>query len=850
LTDQLQRYGPECLNRITRGEQPPDPVLLLGAGASVKSGVPLAADLVSMAAKWGFCREKGYSFDDPNLMRSDWWPWLSKQGWFDPDQPLADQYPTAVERLLHPQESRREFFLRVLSRAERPSRGYVAMARLVAARAVRHILTVNFDDLVERACNAERAVLHVATIESPDDLVQFSLDPVVGPQVVYLHGAVARYEDRNLEDETQRLDENIREAVLPLLRDHPLVVVGYRGAEPSVMHDLLLRAAEQIHGFRHGIYWCVLRGETPGPLVAELAARLKTNFRLVEIGGFDEAMTEWAQDVRPAPAPPVATDATEPDVPDLRPADAISLDDLDGQALVERLTAYGDSMDLPRLASNDIPALEQRLEEQRLARRSGERFVLTRAAALLFAKRDVSRLEIRAGDVYVPIAGNVFSVLDQAIEAVAELNEPFRVKGPTSHDVRRFDPRAVKELLVNALAHRDHDDDRPVRVRLSPREMTVVSPGGLVGGLRPERLGEPGARAYRNPVIADLLYGCGAMDKRGSGLADVRRWARQAGGDASFGPSEDGARFVASLTTRDLDPDPVTGTADAGPVENFLANVLPIEIRASVHSADTHAAFRSEVYDAHPGEALPAFAMRPGRLFTFGDLAGGTSPLARDIVGEVETVAIESLCADPDRERLLVQLLNSTLLVWARHRGLRSDAGTQRLWFPRDEEGAREITYRARVREATRTVTKPKVSQRSGAVRYWEHEAVRFRFRRYRDQWLLHVVPCFVFTTDGFGTLLKGPRVGPLATRRIARDFNPQVQNDLFFWRWVFAEGNTETPLDNGTVWVRGEFLSRDVLDAPAATGGFGRAEEDVREDAEDISDEVAAVAAEHENDQ
>jgi hypothetical protein len=104
-------------------------VLLLGAGASVKSGVPLAADMVSMAAIWGYCQDHGRTFDDPTITRSDWWPWLSSQSWFKSDGELADQYPQAVERLLGTREDRREFFFRMLKRAQAPSAGYAALAR-------------------------------------------------------------------------------------------------------------------------------------------------------------------------------------------------------------------------------------------------------------------------------------------------------------------------------------------------------------------------------------------------------------------------------------------------------------------------------------------------------------------------------------------------------------------------------------------------------------------------------------------------------------------------------------------------------------------------------------------------
>ncbi|WP_028057923.1 ATP-binding protein [Candidatus Solirubrobacter pratensis] len=831
----------DVLGGIVRRQQGPDAVLLLGAGASVKSGVPLARDMVAMAAMWGWCRRNNRSFRDPRLTRSDWYPWLSDQGWFDADIPWADQYPTAVERLLTPRESRREFFLNVLDRAVTPSAGYEALAGLVGAGAVNHLLTTNFDALAIQACRADRGVSRVELIRRPADLHLFSLAPRY-PQVVQLHGSVEHYEDRNLETETRTLDPLMRDAVLPLLRDHPLVVIGYRGAEPSVMEDLLLRGVDQVNGYRHGIYWCMLPGETPSPLVEKLAQRVGANFAFVEIPGFDEAMTEWARDLRPARVPRVSSSDPEP-VSDLRPVE-LSVDELDQVLLVERLDVYAERMDLP--PAEDDSAREQRLEEMRLVRRRDDGgAVLTRAAMLLFSAEDVVRVEITAGEVFLPVAGNALVVLDRVLDALDELNETYRLKGATSEDVRRFDPRAIKEVVVNALAHRDYDVDAPVRIRMSSRELTIVSPGGVVEGLRPELLGERGQRAYRNPVLADLLYGIGAMDKRGSGLPDVLRWARQAGGEATFGVTHDARSFVASLIARDLDPDPVTGTASPEHVERFTVNALPVELRGALFRTRSSITDRTMVFDAAgDGAPVPGFAFDAGELYTFDDPSSDGSPFAAFLLGEPATVPAGDLLGRPESERVLVQLLNSCLLAWSRDRQLRSDAGAMRFWFPRDEDGERAVTYRARVRESRRAVTRPKVSNASGAVRYWEHEAVRVRFRRYGDQWVVHLVPTMVFTTDGEADLLVGPRVGPLATRRLARDFNPQVQNDIYFWRWVLVGGDEHVDLGAGSVRVGSRLLVRDVIDAPPATGGLGaEPEEDVVE--RDVASELAEIAAE-----
>ena len=110
-----------------------------------------------------------------------------------------------------------------------------------------------------------------------------------------------------------------------------------------------------------------------------------------------------------------------------------------------------------------------------------------------------------------------------------------------------------------------------------PAGAGAVSPGGLVSDIDEARLGSAGVRAYRNPVLANFLYGTGAVDKAGSGLLDVLRWASESSGRASFAPGRDNGSFVATLHARPERPDPVTRTADPGVGgELFTANVLPL----------------------------------------------------------------------------------------------------------------------------------------------------------------------------------------------------------------------------------------------------------------------------------
>jgi len=266
----------------------PSAVLLLGAGASLRSGIPLAGGVVEKAARWAFARDHGRSEDDPRLQRSDWLPWLRKLPWYDDSNTFADNYPSVVEQLLQPRQSRAEFFRKLLNPGVDPSLGYEKLAEFLHVGPIKTILTTNFDAILPQVRAIKRRPHVIDVIQTAADYTKFSTIPQ-HPQLVYLHGSVDHYTDKNLIREVQRLDEPIIPMLIPLLRDHPLVIIGYRGSEPSVMRHLLMNNAETTNNFRHGIFWCKLKGDdTDAPLVDELATMLGSNFTTVEIDGFDE----------------------------------------------------------------------------------------------------------------------------------------------------------------------------------------------------------------------------------------------------------------------------------------------------------------------------------------------------------------------------------------------------------------------------------------------------------------------------------------------------------------------------------------------------------------------------------
>lgn len=819
----------------------PSPVVLLGAGASIRSGIPLASGFTERAAKWAYAREHGRSDEDPRLQRSDWLPWLRQQPWYNANGSFADNYPAAVQNLLTPRQARKDFFQRLLNPGVQPSAGYDKLAEFLHLGVIRTVLTTNFDSLLSETRTIKRRPHHIDTIQTKADYTKFSTSPPY-PQLIHLHGSVDHYTDQNIINEVQNLDPDMVSMLAPLLRDHPLIVVGYRGSEPSVMKHLLIDNAEACNLYRHGIYWCKLKDEandTLAPFVHDLGRAIGSNFALVNIDGFDELFAQelWGRQQESAFSPPgtalPGTPATPPTT-DLTVTGVEGIEELDWATLRTRIIQYCEALQIKTPETADRNWVTEQLFNLNLAIRDASGSAhLTTAGYLLFGKepqkvissarvvisaegpsewiaRAIGEKDIGAetghnsGKLERVIAGNLWAQYDQINDVLSAFNRPFRLKGEPSVSVVPYPPLALKEIIVNALVHRDYTLDQPVSVEISPNSIRICNPGGLVDEVRRRveansiegeiRRGRRGIKGYRNPVIADLFYGSGEMDKAGSGLADVYREVRDNGGEVSFGPNAENNSFEVTILSRPEVVDQTTGTASPLVVTSarYAANTLQVvDIPTDIFHAGTDVKSVWDIWRALPKQWIPPFILHDGRIYSFHNPESPWNPLNEVVdTGDIETLSVDEFSAGEDGQRRLVWILNLCLEHHLYRRGLIVDKKRKRAYFPRTEEGPHTISYQARLRRAKRTVVKTRVSSRTGKIMYWEHEALSYRFQKFGNTWGLLLAPGYVFTFDGRKGLLSSEKVNKLSTKRAARDYNNAVHNDLSFWVWFLSDGS------------------------------------------------------------
>lgn len=822
-------------------ESQPRPILLLGAGASVTSGVPLVRDLTEMIGRQAYCWMHERDFRDPTLVRSDWLPWVQGLAWYDETLGLAELYGLHIERLLNPRERRRRFFQEhVLVNPESASSGYVSLASLVGKRRVHTMLTTNFDTLAYDSCRRDPTASSVVQVQDPDHADLISTDPGVS-QVVHVHGVIDHYTDLNLTSEVASIDQRYRSRLVPLIADHPLIVVGYRGAEPSVMNDLLLAAAEVSRAnLPHGVYWCHReRDGDLSELVLELADRCEGNFATVPIDGFDELMHDLDEGTTRARIPAARELGSAFDG---EPSSSYFPEDCDASRVDEVLADEA----LARLALEPAEdgTTRSRLEQLALLVESSDGAAeLTVAGRALFGTDEPLRVVGHADGQSFQLVGNVFELYNEVTAIVEEHNAPYRLKGAESVDVRPYPPLAVKEILMNALGHRSLQVDEPIEISITPSRLRISNPGGLLDPAAAATLGEVPFKQYRNPAVAEVLYAAGLMDKYGSGLVDVRRWAAEGGAVATFEIGGDNTTFTATVTSRPDSRDQVGTTLAPGAYEVFYLNALEVELPEVAWVGPATARSPRDIFEASRGERVPPFVLNASAIITLSDLSDPSNPLSRHVDGS-EAHAVTDLCREVAHERNIVELLNRSMQRHLEAAGLQVWMKKRRAWYPTDGEDERPIHYQARTRQAERTVVRLK--NKGAKYPYYEHQAMNWSFVRTSGGWFLTIEPTWVFTQDGEFRRVGRNRTLRLSTKKMSNERNQSVVNHLFFWAWVLCGESASVSLDDGggQVVVRRELLSRHIQGVPHLVGTG----EDDEPDPDDLEDEVARDDDDHDD--
>lgn len=112
-------------------------------------------------------------------------------------------------------------------------------------------------------------------------------------------------------------------------------------------------------------------------------------------------------------------------------------------------------------------------------------------------------------------------------------------------------PRATREALANAICHRDYTiAGGAVAVAMYDDHLEIVNPGGLHFGMTPEKLAQPHESQPWNPIIANVFYRAGIIERWGSGTLNIIDWCLENGNPAPRWTEQAGAVYVAFLPAK------------------------------------------------------------------------------------------------------------------------------------------------------------------------------------------------------------------------------------------------------------------------------------------------------------
>lgn len=127
----------------------------------------------------------------------------------------------------------------------------------------------------------------------------------------------------------------------------------------------------------------------------------------------------------------------------------------------------------------------------------------------------------------------VLSKLDTFIETTIEQKHPVFVSALREETKRSYPHLAIRELLMNAVMHRDYESNAPIKFYEFDDRIEVINPGGLYGNARPENF--PNVNDYRNPILSESMKVLGYVNRFNRGIQSVQEELSENGnGSAVF----------------------------------------------------------------------------------------------------------------------------------------------------------------------------------------------------------------------------------------------------------------------------------------------------------------------------
>lgn len=254
---------------------------ILGAGASVTSGIPAATTLANEWLEEIHMRQ----CLDPEESINDWASKIFNEPLFNLTN-AAVFYSKIFELRFGGDPQSGYAALEEKMDAAEPSLGYSILAKILSDKRHKVVVTTNFDNLVADA-------LAIQALKSPlivghESLTGFVRPLLPRPLVAKIHRDLHLH-PKNDQNGVDTLEKGWEDALTSLFQHYTPLVIGYGGNDGSLMGFLNRLPVGHIPG---RLFWCYREGERPNKLILDIVE--KHNGVIVAIAGFDEFMVQLA----------------------------------------------------------------------------------------------------------------------------------------------------------------------------------------------------------------------------------------------------------------------------------------------------------------------------------------------------------------------------------------------------------------------------------------------------------------------------------------------------------------------------------------------------------------------------
>ncbi|HNW50488.1 MAG TPA: putative DNA binding domain-containing protein [Prolixibacteraceae bacterium] len=189
--------------------------------------------------------------------------------------------------------------------------------------------------------------------------------------------------------------------------------------------------------------------------------------------------------------------------------------------------------------------------------------------------------EDRAGEILNEhkFDGNLVKALqkmDTFVEVSIAKEKPIPVSALREMKVISYPYYATRELLMNAIMHRDYESNAPTRFYEFDSYIEIQNAGGLYGKARPENF--PEVNDYRNPIIAEAMKVLGYVNRYNRGIVRVQKELEENGNGK--------ATFDLNLVTAFKVVEPISARANTHSVELTEKQLSILELCSSPKSSD------------------------------------------------------------------------------------------------------------------------------------------------------------------------------------------------------------------------------------------------------------------------